>query len=415
VRMRDVQVPERQTIQSSRLRQLSADLERGHTAALAEFWREVSGKGPLVETISGNEQDVDVTFLWRETYDTRNVLVYWAMSGTDYYMTRLPATDAWYKTLRLRRGSRFSYAISPNDKPADRALTAQLDPLNPRLSPDDPTYRFERSSVLETAGAPDESWFRNTPTQRGKIEQSKFKSTLLKNERDIWIYTPPGYTAAKGPYPFLLLFDGAAYVSSRWLNAPATLNNLIGAGRIEPVIVCFIPAVNRGVEQGFAGADAYGEAIVQELLPKLRSAYAITTDPKKMTLGGYSNGGMAAALIALRHSDVFANVLSQSGSFRARRPGSGEPNSVAQMYLAERRLPIRFYLETGLYDTVPSAGLPLHEMVLDETNTMGNRHLRDVLLAKGYDVTYRETGGSHEWVHWRSMLADGLMALLQRR
>jgi N-dimethylarginine dimethylaminohydrolase len=26
-------------------------------------------------------------------------------------------------------------------------------------------------------------------------------------------------------------------------------------------------------------------------------------------------------------------------------------------------------------------------MVLDETNLMGNRHLRDVLRAKGYDVT----------------------------
>ena len=42
------------------------------------------------------------------------------------------------------------------------------------------------------------------------------------------------------------------------------------------------------------------------------------------------------------------------------------------------------------------------------------RHLRDVLRAKGYDVTYREVGGGHDYVHWRAMLADGLMTLLGR-
>ena len=83
-----------------------------------------------------------------------------------------------------------------------------------------------------------------------------------------------------------------------------------------------------------------------------------------------------------------------------------------KLYRSAQRLPIRFYLETGRYDNVPSAGLPLHEMVLDETNTMGNRHFRDVLMAKGYDVTYREVGAQHENVHWRAMLADGLMMLL---
>ena len=78
------------------------------------------------------------------------------------------------------------------------------------------------------------------------------------------------------------------------------------------------------------------------------------------------------------------------------------------------RRPIRFYLETGRYDNVPGADLPLYEMVLDETNLMGNRHLRDVLLARGYDVTYREVGGGHDYVHWRAMLADRLLTLLGR-
>src|SRR5262249_27776499 len=155
-----------------------------------------------------------------------------------------------------RRGSRFSYQISPNDRPDDRWATAQLDPLNARKFPDDPTYRFVSASVLDLPGGVDEQWALRTPDRRGLIEQKKLASALLRNERDIWVYTPPGYTRAAGPYPLLLLFDGAAYVSDRWGNAPATLDNLINSGRIRPVIVCFDPG-NRGNMQGREAGQTY--------------------------------------------------------------------------------------------------------------------------------------------------------------
>jgi enterochelin esterase family protein len=170
--------------------------------------------------------------------------------------------------------------------------------------------------------------------------------------------------------------------------------------------------VNRRAEQGIAGADRYSDAIVQELLPMLRESYAITTNPADVVAGGFSNGGMSAALFALRHPEVFGNVLSQSGSFRGGRQNSNEPNAISEIYINAPRAPIRFYIETGLYDNAPNADQPLYEMVLDETNLQGNRHFKDVLRAKGYDVTYREVGGAHEDVHWRAMLADGLMTLL---
>ena len=415
-RIRGAQPVAREEHPSTRLARLTGDLQAGQRDALESFWREVAGRGPLVQEIPGNDREVDVTFLWREIYDTRNVLLIWCPRTEDCYMSRLPDTDIWYKTLRLRRATRMEYDISPNDQEAERWATRQLDPLNPRRTPDDPTYPFERSSVLDLPGAPDEQWALRPPVRRGLIEERTVTSTLLKNprfgnERPIWIYTPPGYSPTAGPYPLLVLLDGAAYVSNRFGNAPATLDNLINDGRIRPAIVVFDPG-NRG--GGPAGRASYSDAIVKELVPMLRASYPISTSPADTVIGGFSGGGLAAAEIALLHPDVFGNVLSQSGAFRERLPGAEEPNSTAQAYLAAPRKPIRFYLEVGLYDNVPNAALPLHDLVLDETNLMGNRHLRDVLRAKGYDVIYREVGGSHEWVHWRAMLADGLMTLLKR-
>jgi enterochelin esterase-like enzyme len=413
-RMRGITVPVRVSYPSRRILQLAKDVEQGQREAVEMFWGEVKGAGPLIETIDGNDREADVTFLWRARYDTRNVLLVWSMAtrADDYYLSNLPGTDVWYKTLRLRRDSRLPYSFSPNDRPQDRALTVRVDPLHSRVYPDDPTYPSRRDSVVELPQAPDQAWALRPASVKGIVTEQRFVSQSLKNERQVWIYMPPRYNAAAGPYPFVLLFDGAAYVSSRWLNAPNTLDNLIDSARIRPPIVCFVPAVNRSIEQGYEGADAYGDAIVQELLPMLRKSYAITTDPRDIVVGGYSNGGLAAALVALKHPTVFGNVLSQSGSFRQPAVGSTEPNSIAQMFIASPRLPVRFYMETGAYDSVPAGASPLHELVLDETNTMGNRHLRDVLRAKGYDVIYRETGGGHDNVHWRSMLADGLAALL---
>lgn len=40
-----------------------------------------------------------------------------------------------------------------------------------------------------------------------------------------------------------------------------------------------------------------------------------------------------------------------------------------------------------------------------------NRHLRDVLLAKGYEVHYQEFAGWHTYLNWRGTLADDLIAI----
>ncbi|HEX8028827.1 MAG TPA: alpha/beta hydrolase-fold protein [Vicinamibacterales bacterium] len=416
-RMRGVSVAAKHVNDSERIQRLARDVAARHTGAVEDFWREVTGKGPLIESVKGQDRDQLVTFLWRQTFETHNVLVGWPMAvlrGDDYYMERLPNTDVWFKTIQIRRGSRFSYWLAPNYRTGDFLFTARLDPLNPLVFPDDPGATIDLNSVLDTPGGPDAQWHSREPAKRGKVEPSKFTSALLKNERDMWIYTPPGFDPAAGPFPLLVLFDGFSYVSAGLNNAPATLDNLINDGRIRPVVVCFLNSVNRAVELNYEGAGALGDAIVRELLPQLRTTHAISPMPRDLSIGGSSAGALAGALIALRHPGVFGNVLSQSGAFRLRTSESDEPNTISQRYAASAKLPIRFYLETGIYENVPSAGLPLHEMVLDEGITASNRHFRDVLTAKGYDVIYRETATAHESVHWRATLADALMAFLNR-
>lgn len=49
---------------------------------------------------------------------------------------------------------------------------------------------------------------------------------------------------------------------------------------------------------------------------------------------------------------------------------------------------------------------------LEDGRLHANLHLRDVLFAKGYDVSFRVFPGGHDYLWWRETIADGLTALL---
>ena len=170
--------------------------------------------------------------------------------------------------------------------------------------------------------------------------------------------------------------------------------------------------VNREAE--LSPNTPFAEFIANELVPWVRSNYRVTRDPARVVIGGSSHGGLAAAYIAMQHPDIFGNVLSLSGSFHW-APGF-VPGDLANAplerswltteFVRRSRMNIRFWLAVGALesDTSGSGGIGL------ETS----RHLRDVLLAKGYNVGYAQFPGGHDPLSWRGMLPDGLIALLGR-
>ena len=45
--------------------------------------------------------------------------------------------------------------------------------------------------------------------EEGKLFETTLRSRVLRNTHDMWVYTPPGYSEKEGPYPLLIVFDGA--------------------------------------------------------------------------------------------------------------------------------------------------------------------------------------------------------------
>ena len=411
------QIEIRQPLDSPRLAALKKGLESGDRNALEEFWRQVSREGaPLIEPIQGDAQNLLVTFLWRDSVAQKFVAVFpfARVNPLPHLMARLKGTDLWYKSYKLRRDARFEYLVSANDSltpfaAADPAgeggwvAALRPDPLNPHRfvepkDPESPDGGGDVSSVVELPGAPPQPFVAPRPgVAKGRVELIRYESRVLKDKRRVWVYTPPGYGPSGRPYRLLVLFDGWQY--TQLIPTPTILDNMIADRAIPPTVAVMIDHRDRLGElflnRGFA------DFVAGELVPWVRQKYHVTASPAETVIGGLSLGGLAASYTAMRHPEVFGNVLSQSGSYQYR---PDYPESLIHQFAWRAKLPIRFYLEAGLMEVNETPSL-LHS----------NRHLRDVLDAKGYEVTYSEFNGRHDHICWRGSLSQGLVALTGSR
>jgi len=196
-----------------------------------------------------------------------------------------------------------------------------------------------------------------------------------------------------------------------------TLDNLIAAGLIPPLVAVMVENPDRWRE--LACNSAYADFLAQEIVPWARANYHATDRPEQTIIGGASLGGLQAACVGLKHSEVFGNVLSQSGDFKWKPDGEKEWEWLKRQFAAGPRLPLRFSFEAGLMegtwwwrDLMLQQPNPPPANLIDPTFLATNRNLRDTLQSKGYAVHYTEFNGNHGMFNWRGTLASHLIALV---
>jgi enterochelin esterase family protein len=336
-------------------------------------------------------------------------------------MNRLAGSDVWYLTVKLPSGARFAYTFSVNDpltsagpRAGDRAATRQADPLNKHPWGYTPGMtKFDYQSAAELPGAVPQPWaVRKAGTPEGKVEKHRIKSAILGNERGLSVYTPSDYRRDGTPCALLVVFDEGAYLDR--VPTPVILDNLIAASKIPPVVAVLIANVGQLRTKELSPNPEFADFLAKELLPWVHGRYNVTSDPMLTVVAGSSLGGIAATYAALRHPELFGNVLSQSGSFwwapdhlvESDVDAATEGGWLAKEFIKSPKLPIRFYMDAGVFEIDASGrGFGILEP---------SRHMRDVLLAKGYEVHYQQVVGGHDYLSWRGTLADGLLALLGR-
>ena len=411
----------RRTPVSPRIEALIRSVQSGEQDAVAKFWSAVSDRGaPIIEPDGTDTTSALVTFVWRSTRTTRvAAVVDFGQSALRTLLQRAARTDVWYRTYRVPSDARFLYTFAVDDSnfpfefgdsTAWPAAT-RIDPLSRR-----PWGSPPRFSLVELPRAPAMPWSApDSARERGVVGRfgTPIRSAILGNERNAFVYRPAQYADSLGPYPLLVF--GASYISQTRL--PAILDYLIATKRIPPVVAVFFdwPAGRQDIESGCA--PEFGDFLATEFLPWIRIRVRVATDPASVIIGGASAGGFSAACVAFRHPEAFGNALSQSGAFwrglgnTASYWNDHKRDDADRVWFSREvastpRKAVRFYLTVGSLERSGSYGEGGISMV------HVNRQVRDVLIAKGYDVTYREISGGHDPLNWESGLPAALETLL---
>jgi enterochelin esterase family protein len=408
-----------QTLTSPRIARLAQEVDRAGGTAAERFMSELETAGaPLIEPNGGDNGHSLVTFVWRDT-GCRNVALVGGPASLDAaknLLTRLPGSDVWHRTYRLRDDVRTVYSFSPDDPLVDLTgktlierqayyesrLPAWLrDPLNPKTF-DTKTPGMAPRSIIEMPSAPAQPYVERRPeVVAGELHPHRFESAIFGRPWVVWAYTPPGYDEEHEPYGLLFLFDGFAYVYL--VPAPVILDNLLAERLVPPMVAIMVQGADRNEE--LPCNPRLTDFLAQELMPWVRERYNVTSDPARVIVAGSSYGGLAAAYCGLRLPHIFGNVLSQSGSFWWRPAGDPQHSWPVRQFAVAPKLDLRFYLDVGSLEASPPTAEGGPNMVA------ANRHMRDVLVEKGYDVTYAEFSGGHDYICWRGTLSDGLISL----
>jgi len=270
-----------------------------------------------------------------------------------------------------------------------------VDPSNAAMIPN----LLNKSSLLHVPG-PGLPWEVGAAA-RGTLHRHFYRSRVVGDDRDFYVYTPPGYDPHESKrYPVLYLLHGFSDDASAWTSvgqAHTILDNLIAAGKAKPMLVVMTLGYGAPefVSRGFGAFrdvalrqrnyDRYRDALFTEVMPFIESNYRASADRESRAIAGLSMGGAESLYVGLNALDRFASV----GAFSS----GGLPEDFAATF-------------PGL-DAAANAKLKLLWVACGTEDRLIdlNRKLHGWLDTKGVKHTMVETPGAHTWMVWRRNLA----------
>jgi len=172
-----------------------------------------------------------------------------------------------------------------------------LDPSNHGLVPN----LLSPANFVHVPGPLSLPWeLNNVP--HGEIHHHFYKSTVAADDRDYYVYTPPGYeSSGKRKYPVLYLLHGFSDDASGWTavgRANVILDNLIAQSKAKAMIV--VMPLGYGTmdfvrlawgawshpELRDTNFRKFSESLLTEVMPRVESEYRIEKDRNTRAIAG---------------------------------------------------------------------------------------------------------------------------------
>ena len=272
-----------------------------------------------------------------------------------------------------------------------------FDPANPRIKPN----LIYVGNFVTVPGNPAKEWeVQNVP--HGSVHHHFYKSGVIGDERDYYVYTPPGFSVnSRTKLPVLYLLHGFSDMANGWTSvgmAHTILDNLIAQKKAKPMIVVMTlgygvpdyasptrvgPRDNADTNRNFT---LFREALLSEVKPMIEHDYHTLTDKSHRAIAGLSMGGAETVFTGLNNLDKFDYIGAFSAGVLRGNDLSVHFPDLAAKY--EHEKPKLVWVACGTSDGLIGF----------------NRGLCSWLKSQKVDVEQVETPGAHTWMVWRRNL-----------
>jgi predicted alpha/beta superfamily hydrolase len=249
-------------------------------------------------------------------------------------------------------------------------------------------------------------------------KHEQFRSRFLRNQRDLIVYTPPGYdrqTSRHFPVLYLHdgqnLFDGAtSFIPGQDWHVGSTADYGIQSGAVEPLIIVGMYNTKARIREytpthvpklGGGRADRYAKFLIEEVKLFVDREYRTLSGPEHTGIGGSSLGGLVSLYLGLKHANIFGKIAALS-------PSVWWNKLVIHRFVQSMNIQPRprIWLDIGTRE----GPRIVHEV----------EQFRDVLLDKGWrlehDLHYeRVEGAEHNEAAWAQRVGPFLQFLYPAR
>jgi enterochelin esterase-like enzyme/outer membrane protein assembly factor BamB len=302
-------------------------------------------------------------------------------------MRRVPGTDLFWYEAALEPDARVSYHFVRNfEEPLPDPRNPWRVPA-PRRSEDAPAS--EQSSLAMPAWRAPEHLAQAAGSRRGRVEVQQVSSTSHPGARlPLHVYVPSGYDTSTDRWPVALVLDGDAAREDGLV--ARSLDHLI-PDRVAPVLVAFVGRPDWGARPPSDEEHdaAFGELLVEDLIPFLDGRYRTDPRPEARAVVGAAFAGWLAAYTTFRHPRVFGGLGLQSVFLL-----DSEEDLLQRQVGRAAEHPLRLYLDWGRYDR--RATREAWDI------GMANQRFAAFLRTRGYRPAGGEVMDGPGWAGWRN-------------
>ena len=281
-------------------------------------------------------QQAQVNLDWNPQKNTENLVPYGANvispevrdDRTVIFRLRAPQAQSV-----LLSGGPMLLAIGKGTKPvpftkgADGIWTLTVGPLKPdmyiyKLTIDGVTVVDPNNTYTGFADQPGysqlivhgdgPSYFDAMNVPHGAVTRHIYHSGVTNGEREMYVYTPPGYDRSK-KYPVLYLTGGSGELASTWAldgRANFIMDNLLAEGKALPMIIAMPnnQMIHRSHPKHTELTFKLFEAELRKhIIPLVEKNYSVVADRRGRALSGLSMGGRHAQFVGFASLDLFSS------------------------------------------------------------------------------------------------------------